>query len=1218
MERNQQIRIAKLRLLKTWALLCLISVLSAAGLRAKDIGHGSSLNRARNIHDGNLIRVTFHNFGMMGGQKGDQSQIYAGEWPIGSGLAQMGNASAYAMARLRIVAGVDETTGDTLYDYVTPAIFCEGWDPNLFSHDSLGVFQGFEPLPGFLNISQKEKDPMHAVAMSHMAYTWPPFWPDKLEDPFDPGWSGHWNGYFGKDQMNADQESYFVLDDYQYKKRVRGIRLPPPIPEEPDRGGLGLRMSVRGLQWSNPDAQDCIFWLYDIRNIGQLYLDQTLFGLNVGASSGALVTDNTDWDDDVARYYREKALAVNYDYDNIGTRGYSPVPWVGFAFLESPGNPYDGIDNDGDGINGAGKLITTDEFLKVYAPGDPIVLINYWSGRYERTVSRMPAEGVRFQVNGITYIKKPNAPLQEIPRNLIDDNLNGLIDESDGAVTQDSIPYYLYIRDPIYNNRDYLAKDYFTGAGLDNPLIDERRDDGIDNDGDWNPSYDDVGMDGKPGTGDTGEGDGLPTPGRGDLPGEPNVDLVDVDESDQIGLTSFKFYEYGDVTYSNDDQMWEISRPGYFDLGSRERADYDYVFASGYFPLMPNQKEFFSVAMLFGWDEREMLYNKEIVQKIYNSNYNFAVAPKKPVLRAVPGDRKVTLYWDSEAEFSFDRYLHQYDFEGYKIYRATAPTFEDAGSITDGYGYDRFKVPIAVFDKIDGIYGFFPLTFGTGVQFYLGSETGLTHTFVDSPLVNGMTYYYAVTAYDRGSLENNIGPSETTIFISVDQAGNVRAGENVAIVTPRPPSLGYVPPGFDLEPQPVGQLVTNGKVAVKFLEPEQLVDGDEYEIQFLDRSMDRRDNDLDGKIDGEDRDEWLPNETTGFVLRNLTRQTVFDTVWFYEYRMEGGSRVLIRNLYDDRDGDPRTLRAVLGGLEIFAYNPPGGVVHDPQRNIRNGIRWSQNIDYSTAYHLRFGLFDMKGFKPGIFYPRQYCIVFYDELVTRTQRIGVPLESTGKPIPVPETNVNYKIFDAATGQEVPFAAVDATVNRNLTPPGFFSAKDRIIFFERMPNDSVVVTFSLLNNDVQDTVFFKNYGRLLGAGDTLWLYPDFPFTGNVRYRFKVKGEKVDVQYARSHLDRIKVVPNPYVVTAVWEPLNPYTSGRGPRKVEFIHLPPRCTIRIYAVDGTLVKTIEHNSPLSDGSESWDLMSKDNMDLAYGVYIYHVDAPGIGQHVGRMLIIK
>ncbi|MCI0514354.1 hypothetical protein L0128_14150, partial [candidate division KSB1 bacterium] len=94
--------------------------------------------------------------------------------------------------------------------------------------------------------------------------------------------------------------------------------------------------------------------------------------------------------------------------------------------------------------------------------------------------------------------------------------------------------------------------------------------------------------------------------------------------------------------------------------------------------------------------------------------------------------------------------------------------------------------------------------------------------------------------------------------------------------------------------------------------------------------------------------------------------------------------------------------------------------------------------------------------------------------------------------------------------------------------------------------------------------------------------------------------------------------YAVTALWEGHNPYSNGRGPRLIQFIHLPQKCTIRIYAVDGTLVRQIDHQGNFNDGSEGWDLMTKDNMDVAYGVYLYHVEAPGLGEHVGRILIIK
>jgi hypothetical protein len=56
---------------------------------------------------------------------------------------------------------------------------------------------------------------------------------------------------------------------------------------------------------------------------------------------------------------------------------------------------------------------------------------------------------------------------------------------------------------------------------------------------------------------------------------------------------------------------------------------------------------------------------------------------------------------------------------------------------------------------------------------------------------------------------------------------------------------------------------------------------------------------------------------------------------------------------------------------------------------------------------------------------------------------------------------------------------------------------------------------------------------------------------------------------------------------------------------------------VSGYLVDTIEHDSPLTDGAEAWDLLSKDGLDIAYGIYIYHVDSPW-GKKIGKFAIIK
>lgn len=107
---------------------------------------GNVRNRARNDHSGNLLRMTWYNYGMLGARRNDLSTVYAGEWPINSGHVQCGNASSYISAEIPVydpVASAEK--GDSVFTPITPVVFCEGWDPNNFSHDSLGTFLGFDP-----------------------------------------------------------------------------------------------------------------------------------------------------------------------------------------------------------------------------------------------------------------------------------------------------------------------------------------------------------------------------------------------------------------------------------------------------------------------------------------------------------------------------------------------------------------------------------------------------------------------------------------------------------------------------------------------------------------------------------------------------------------------------------------------------------------------------------------------------------------------------------------------------------------------------------------------------------------------------------------------------------------------------------------------------------------------------------------------------------------
>ena len=182
------------------------------------------------------------------------------------------------------------------------------------------------------------------------------------------------------------------------------------------------------------------------------------------------------------------------------------------------------------------------------------------------------------------------------------------------------------------------------------------------------------------------------------------------------------------------------------------------------------------------------------MQQIYNANYRFAVPPRMPTVTAEEGDGFIRLSWDDVAEHGLDPVTGEDDFEGYRIYRSTDPDFRDPQVISNGTGTGPLGngKPIAQFDLIDGRSGFSEQTV-EGVAYYLGTESGLTHTWTDYSAVNGQQYYYAVTAYDFGSEAFNFYPSENAIAVSRTPRGGLVLPPNTVAVRANPRVLGYVP-----------------------------------------------------------------------------------------------------------------------------------------------------------------------------------------------------------------------------------------------------------------------------------------------------------------------------------------------------------------------------------------------------------------------------------------
>ena len=144
------------------------------------------------------------------------------------------------------------------------------------------------------------------------------------------------------------------------------------------------------------------------------------------------------------------------------------------------------------------------------------------------------------------------------------------------------------------------------------------------------------------------------------------------------------------------------------------------------------------------------------------------------------------------------------------------------------------------------------------------------------------------------------------------------------------------------------------------------------------------------------------------------------------------------------------------------------------------------------------------------------------------------------------------------------------------------------------------------------------------DTFLLVTKKPFSTGDIFEFTTKKASVNQTAVKAGLDKIAVVPNPYIAAASWERRNFQQSGRGERKVYFIHLPQKAKIRIFTIAGHLVDVIEHDSTVDDdfagfeGAHPWDMRTREGLDIAFGIYVYYIEVEGVGQKVGKFAVIK
>ena len=144
---------------------------------------------------------------------------------------------------------------------------------------------------------------------------------------------------------------------------------------------------------------------------------------------------------------------------------------------------------------------------------------------------------------------------------------------------------------------------------------------------------------------------------------------------------------------------------------------------------------------------------------------------------------------------------------------------------------------------------------------------------------------------------------------------------------------------------------------------------------------------------------------------------------------------------------------------------------------------------------------------------------------------------------------------------------------------------------------------------------------GKNDSLIIINKKPFRKGDNYTFRTFAPVIDTEKTSEHtIKKIRVIPNPYFSAHAYEaPLAPgITSGRGERRVIFTNVPSDGKISIFTARGQHVISLLHSGNILNGSVEWNLKSKENLDVSYGVYYFVMESKTLKNQTGKLAIIK
>ncbi|MGE3062104.1 MAG: hypothetical protein AB7T10_00505 [bacterium] len=646
-------------------------------------------------------------------------------------------------------------------------------------------------------------------------------------------------------------------------------------------------------------------------------------------------------------------------------------------------------------------------------------------------------------------------------------------------------------------------------------------------------------------------------------------------------------------------------------------ADKRFVMSSGPFTLFNDSTVTVIIAIIMSKNSDEMLDKMLIAQSIYDGGWLGPVAPGQVNFDLVGLDKKVQIYWDNAQELKADKYYtivsdpgspsynpayRDFDIEGYNIYRSkTGAVWELLAKYDKINEYTAIVMDSLIY--VDNLTGAWETTY-----YYetLGTNTGIPYYFVDSNLVNGVTYYYTIKAYDFNYNDFDTITLEGKSPIILEGAGKTKA------VVPRSLTSNYTAGTHNIE-------FISGNIDTNAIEMDI--------VQVLDTLVQDMAKDTFtltfGLADSSILNTMLP--AYNYVITNKAGTIVgedkisMDTLWRFDEEANAQIKV-ISNIVENANAHSGFVFKI-NKYELDTLNWPTGANSALDVSIIEGTYNDSILRAEMAAAGR------QFYHASKLYRLTWSEVVYSTLTVIGTDTFLPND----------TNLTLTILDVDNNIEIPYnsrvigdnwhfnystTATPAQCGQYLNTTSLATEKTGIYFsnmklsfnYTDRPR-AIVWTARPKDGDVWEIEITPNDTTLT------YVYPPY----NSVYKFTVTPSSF-TELNDSILDNIKVVPNPYVVRSELDLDYNY------RRILFTNLPKACTITIYTLAGELIKTIEHNTDYyvysgtdstlvydnTNGYAEWDVLTQNDQIPAPGIYIYHINTPAGITKIGKFAIIK